>query len=118
MALAPLTRSKKRAEVILFTIPFHTIDLNFLVNKNFEDRKISDLVEDKNVKFFVISAGSTSARFKGATDSLEKKINERLEESNFAIYTVEDGVKKVMEDKNAVFIIESAMTEYYVNIML
>lgn len=118
MALAPLTRSKLRAEVVLFTIPFRTVNLNFLVKKNFNDRKISVIANDKSVKFFVIRGGTTSTRFKLATDPVEKRIKERLEENKSFISNVKEGVEKVLQDENAVFIVESPMAEYWVYIIL
>ncbi|CAD5112499.1 DgyrCDS1714 [Dimorphilus gyrociliatus] len=117
MALAPLTRSDLRAAAVLFTIPFRNVNLNFLVRKNFKEKKIDELAKDKNVKFFVIKGGTTSTRFKFATDPVEKRIWRRLQktDSESFISTVKQGVDKVLEDNNVVFIVESPMAEYWEN---
>jgi len=81
IALADMTVTEKREEVVDFTHPFLYIGLGVIGYRGSAPRSLQQLAEDHSVKIGAFCCGSTAAAFANSTDPLYQKIWARMQRS-------------------------------------
>jgi len=117
IALADMTVTEKREEVVDFTHPFLYIGLGVIGYRGSAPRSLQQLAEDHSVKIGAFCCGSTAAAFANSTDPLYQKIWARMQEDpeNMMTNSNEDGVDKVLANRGGyVYIMESVSVDYEV----
>merc|ERR1712107_722372 len=110
IALADMTVTEKREEVVDFTHPFLYIGLGVIGYRGSAPRSLQQLADDRSVKIGAFCCGSTAAAFANSTDPLYQKIWARMQEDpeNMMTNSNEDGVDKVLANRGGyVYIMES-----------
>merc|ERR1711962_594735 len=74
IALADMTVTEKREEVVDFTHPFLYIGLGVIGYRGSAPRSLQQLADDHSVKIGAFCCGSTAAAFANSTDPLYQKI--------------------------------------------
>merc|ERR1712211_183295 len=117
IALADMTVTEKREEVVDFTHPFLYIGLGVIGYRGSASRSLQQLADDRSVKIGAFCCWSTAAAFANSTDPLYQKIWARMQEDpeNMMTNSNEDGVDKVLANRGGyVYIMESVSVDYEV----
>jgi len=118
IAMADLTVTPQREEVVDFTTPFMTTGITILYKKTTDGsvpfKNVEELLSHGEIKIGVPANGTTMLFFKDTNDAKYGKVWKKINDDNGITANIDDGIAKVKQG-NFAFIMEGAPADYAVS---
>nr|4F2O_A Chain A, Glutamate receptor 3 [Rattus norvegicus]4F2Q_A Chain A, Glutamate receptor 3 [Rattus norvegicus]4F31_B Chain B, Glutamate receptor 3 [Rattus norvegicus]4F31_D Chain D, Glutamate receptor 3 [Rattus norvegicus]4F3B_A Chain A, Glutamate receptor 3 [Rattus norvegicus] len=115
IAVAPLTITLVREEVIDFSKPFMSLGISIMIKKGTPIESAEDLAKQTEIAYGTLASGSTKEFFRRSKIAVYEKMWSYMKSAEPSVFTktTADGVARVRKSKGKfAFLLESTMNEY------